>query len=539
MAPPIERRAPGLRILGLVSLLLLLAAPTGAAGAALTAEQLAPLTERNLRAVEDAVDAIAASGTPAALSVLEALGDGRLHATPAGRVLVESAAGEGFVDPLTGEAVAAPDAERIRVSNRIRRAVSAAVAELGLGADDPEVRLAAARRFLEAPDEDLLPRLERALAEERDPRVAAALETARAATVFADRDRPEAERLAAVERLQAVGTATARSALLSGFAEEDSRLDLRRREAVMEIDRILARWGYLQNLWYGLSLGSVLLLAALGLAITFGVMGVINMAHGELVMLGAYTTFVVQAALKAVAPGLLDASLLLALPLAFGVAGGVGMLLERTVIRRLYGRPLETLLATWGISLILQQAVRTVFGASNRPVETVSWMSGAFELGQLTFTWNRVAIVLFALAVLAAVALVLRRTPLGLQIRAVTQNRAMAEAVGIRSARVDLLTFGLGSGIAGMAGVALSQIDNVSPNLGQSYLIDSFLVIVFGGVGNLLGTLVGAFTLGIAGKIVEPLAGAVAAKVAILLFIVLFIQFRPRGLFPQKGRAAE
>jgi urea transport system permease protein len=283
----------------------------------------------------------------------------------------------------------------------------------------------------------------------------------------------------------------------------------------------------------------VLLLAAIGLAITFGVMGVINMAHGEMVMLGAYTTFTVQELIRTHNPALFDYSLLMAVPLAFLVAGLVGVLIERGVIRFLYGRPLETLLATWGISLIIQQAIRTIYGSSNREVGSPSWMSGAFEVGGITITYNRLWIICFTLAVFVALLGLLRLTRLGLEMRAVTQNRQMAASMGIRTSRIDALTFGLGSGIAGIAGVALSQIDNVSPNLGQGYIIDSFMVVVFGGVGNLWGTLVGAFTLGIANKFLEPYAGAVLAKIAILVLIILFIQKRPRGLFALKGRAIE
>jgi urea transport system permease protein len=268
-------------------------------------------------------------------------------------------------------------------------------------------------------------------------------------------------------------------------------------------------------------------------------MGVINMAHGEMVMIGAYTTFVVQDVIRNHAPALFEASLFIAIPLAFIVAGGIGIAIERSIIRFLYGRPLETLLATWGLSLILQQAVRSLFGPTNREVGTPAWMSGSFELGGLALTYNRVAIVVFSLSVFAALLVLLRRTPLGLQVRAVTQNRRMAAAMGIRTDRIDALTFGLGSGVAGIAGVALSQIDNVSPNLGQSYIIDSFLVVVFGGVGNLWGTLVGAMSLGIVNKLLEPVAGAVLGKILLLVAIVLFIQKRPRGLFAQKGRAVE
>ncbi|RWF69351.1 MAG: urea ABC transporter permease subunit UrtB, partial [Mesorhizobium sp.] len=309
--------------------------------------------------------------------------------------------------------------------------------------------------------------------------------------------------------------------------------------AIASIISTLALWDAGQNIWYGISLGSVLLLAAIGLAITFGVMGVINMAHGEMVMLGAYTTFVVQEVIRNSFPGLFDWSLVIALPLAFLVAALVGLVIERGVIRFLYGRPLETLLATWGVSLILQQAVRTIFGPTNQEVGNPSWMSGSFDIGQLAVTWNRLWILVFALGVFAVLLYVMKRTPWGLQMRAVTANRRMAASMGIRTPWVDALTFALGSGIAGIAGVALSQIDNVSPNLGRGYIIDSFMVVVFGGVGNLWGTLVGAFSLGIVNKFLEPYAGAVLGKIVVLVLIILFIQKRPRGLFALKGRSVE
>ena len=302
----------------------------------------------------------------------------------------------------------------------------------------------------------------------------------------------------------------------------------------------LAVWATVQNAWYGLSLGSVLLLAAIGLAITFGVMGVINMAHGEMVMIGAYVTFMVQEFIRTSNPALFDYSLLIAVPLAFIVAGFIGILIEHGIIRFLYGRPLETLLATWGLSLILQQAVRTAFGPTNREVGAPSWMSGAFELGQINITYGRLWIIVLHAGGVCRAARRCCASP-GSVSRCGRSRRTapMAASMGIRTARVDALTFGLGSGIAGIAGVALSQIDNVSPNLGQGYIIDSFLVVVFGGVGNLWGTLVGAFTLGIANKFLEPYAGAVLGKIAILVLIILFIQKRPRGLFALKGRAVE
>jgi urea transport system permease protein len=291
-----------------------------------------------------------------------------------------------------------------------------------------------------------------------------------------------------------------------------------------------------ETVFFGVSLGSILLLAAIGLAITFGVMGVINMAHGEMMMLGAYTTFVVQQLM----PNAIDASLFVAVPAAFLFTALVGVALERSVIRFLYGRPLETLLATFGVSLVLQQAVRTIFSPLNRSVITPSWMSGSLEItAALSLTYNRIAIVVFCLAVFVALLVVMKTTRFGLQMRAVTQNRRMASSMGINTGWVDALTFGLGSGTAGVAGVALSQLTNVGPNLGQSYIVDCFLVVVFGGVGNLWGTLVGAMTLGLVNKIAEPYAGAVLGKVLILVLVILFIQRRPRGMFALKGRVAE
>jgi urea transport system permease protein len=404
--------------------------------------------------------------------------------------------------------------------------------------DNRATRLAAAQSVLRDADPDNLELLQAALAEESDPAILNVMEAARAAIILKT-DAGIAAKREALEILAARGGQNAINVLTGALdgAPEELRPDIE--AAIQSLGNTQAAWGIAQNVWYGISLGSVLLLAAIGLAITFGVMGVINMAHGEMVMIGAYTTFVVQQVIRTSIPGLFKASLFIAIPLAFCVAGLVGILIERTVIRWLYGRPLETLLATWGISLILQQTVRVIFGASNREVGNPDWMSGAFELGGLSITYARLWIVVFALIVFVLLIALLRRTAFGLNIRAVTQNRRMASAMGIRTPWTDALTFGLGSGIAGIAGVALSQIDNVSPNLGQSYIIDSFMVVVFGGVGNLWGTLVGAMSLGVINKFLEPYAGAVLGKILVLVFIILFIQKRPRGLFALKGRAVE
>jgi urea transport system permease protein len=349
-----------------------------------------------------------------------------------------------------------------------------------------------------------------------------------------------AEKIAAAKRLAEFPDQEVRDLLARLALSAQGDLLQAVKEAAASIEQRLAFFNILQTLFQGISLGSVLLLAAIGLAITFGVMGVINMAHGEIVMLGAYTTHVVQTTVLGYYPDAVSQSLLLSIPAAFLVAGLFGIFLERSVIRFLYGRPLETLLATWGLSLMLQQFVRSIFGPTNREVIAPSWMSGSIEItGGLVLTNNRICIIIFAALVFLALTLIIRYTDFGLRMRAVTQNRAMANAVGIRSNWIDALTFGLGSGVAGLAGVALSQIDNVSPNLGQSYIIDSFLVVVFGGVGNLWGTLVGALSLGIANKFLEPFAGAVLGKILILVLVILFIQKRPRGMFALKGRAVE
>lgn len=490
---------------------------------------------------EEAVGAVATSGSPLAFSIISALQDGRLMADPESKKVYITGTDGKAVDAATGAAVdSVPDsASAVRLNNRLRRTVEAALGGLTLLSPDPAKRIAAAQSVFKSHDEALLPVVEGALAKETGKSARQAFSEARAAIILFKPDASDTDKLDAIATLKARGDQEALALLTSLGADQPPLVAKAAAGAISSIQGNLALWSAVQNGWYGLSLGSVLLLAAIGLAITFGVMGVINMAHGEMVMLGAYTTFVVQEAIRTSYPQLFDYSLLIAVPLAFLVAGAVGVLIERTIIRFLYGRPLETLLATWGLSLVLQQAVRTAFGPTNREVGNPSWMSGAFELGQITITYNRLWILCFTLAVFAILLAMLRFTSLGLQMRAVTQNRRMAASMGIATSRVDALTFGLGSGIAGIAGVALSQIDNVSPNLGQSYIIDSFMVVVFGGVGNLWGTLVGAFTLGIANKFLEPVAGAVLGKIAILVLIILFIQKRPRGLFALKGRAVE
>ncbi|MBV9556172.1 MAG: urea ABC transporter permease subunit UrtB [Pseudolabrys sp.] len=489
----------------------------------------------------DAIEKVVASGDAKAPILLQALKDGRLlYSADAKKVFIKDDADK-VTDAETGAVVekTPDDTDNVRLNNRLRGMLDGVMGSLTLVSPDPAKRLDAAQSVFKSRDATALPTLEKAIEAEKSEKVKQAMLEARAAIILLSEDAKPDERATAIFTIKDRGGQDALGLLRALPPDAPADLRASAANAAKAIESRLAVWAAVQNTWYGLSLGSVLLLAAIGLAITFGVMGVINMAHGEMVMIGAYVTFVVQQIIRTSYPGLFDYSLAIALPLAFIVAGGIGIVIERTIIRFLYGRPLETLLATWGLSLILQQAVRTAFGPTNREVGNPSWMSGAFELGGLTITYNRLWIIVFTMAVFVALLAMLRFTRLGLEMRAVTQNRGMAAAMGIRTARIDALTFGLGSGIAGIAGVALSQIDNVSPNLGQSYIIDSFLVVVFGGVGNLWGTLVGALSLGIANKFLEPFAGAVLGKIAILVLIILFIQKRPRGLFALKGRAIE
>jgi urea transport system permease protein len=530
------------RMVALVCALGLLIAAATTAYAGPYEDALAGFTEGSLSDTGDAIDKVVASGSPMAAQVLSALQDARLMFSAAQKKVYIKTTADKLLDAATGKPITgAPpdDIDTVVVNNRLRGVIDAALGGLTLMSPSADQRYDAAQAVFKARNANALATLDKALAAETDPRVKKVMNEAHAAIELTGEKSSDAEKIAAITVIRDRGDQDA-LALLDGLPHNQSpQVHAAIVAARGKIQSTLAMWSAVQNTWYGLSLGSVLLLAAIGLAITFGVMGVINMAHGEMVMLGAYTTFVVQQIIRTYNPALFDLSLVIAIPLSFLVAGAAGIVVERTIIRFLYGRPLETLLATWGLSLVLQQAVRTIFGPTNKDVGNPSWMSGAFDLGGITITYNRLWIIVFTLIVFAALLAMLRFTRLGLEMRAVTQNRAMAAAMGIRTARIDALTFGLGSGIAGMAGVALSQIDNVSPNLGQGYIIDSFMVVVFGGVGNLWGTLVGALTLGIANKFLEPFAGAVLGKIAILVLIILFIQKRPRGMFALKGRAVE
>lgn len=487
-------------------------------------------------AKSEAVEAIVRSDDERARDWLQALLDGRLQRSDGGRfVVVLDNRGRDWpvADALTGETLgemSRRELDRIGINNALRNQLRSALAVVDLYSPDLERRRASAERLLGEVDDDLAGPLAEVIEEASDDRVRERLSLALAI------HRLEQGELEAVAELEGSLHPRVRVALNRAATGDDPQVAIAAQDALGSIEQQLKLNRAAETLYFGLSMGSVLVLAAIGLAITFGVMGVINMAHGELIMLGAYTTWAVQQLL----PGQPGLALILSIPAGFLVSALAGVAIERGVIQFLKGRPLETLLATFGVSLILQQLVRTVISPQNRTVVTPEWMSGSLAVNDaLSLTLNRMVVLGFALLVFVGLMLVMRRTRLGLEVRAVTQNRAMARSMGIRATRVDILTFALGSGVAGLAGVALSQLTNVGPNLGQNYIIDSFMVVVFGGVGNLWGTLVAGLSLGVINQVLEPWAGAVLAKIIVLVFIILFIQKRPRGLFPQKGRAAE
>lgn len=515
------------------------------AQAAIPSALLASLAGDDFDARLQAIGQIGALANDDATRLLTALKDDALYTTPDGRVWIVN--DDQAYDPATGATAALPEGlDSVMLNNRLRGAVDEALATLTLFSPERADRLAAAEALEKSATYTQAPLIDKALAAEKDPAIRAALELASAQANLHAPD--AARRKAAVQALAGSSNASLRPTLQAMLetqadgapAEPDEGVRVAAAKTLAAIDSRLARSELVGNLFYGLSLGSVLLLAALGLAITFGLMGIINMAHGELLMIGAYTTYLCQLAFRQWFPSAVDAYLFAALPAAFLVTAAVGVAMERTVIRWLYGRPLETLLATWGISLILMQTVRTIFGAQNVEVANPAWMTGGVTvLGNLVLAYNRIVIIVFALVVVAGVWLILNKTRLGLFVRAVMQNRRMAGCVGVSTAKIDMMTFGLGSGIAGLGGVALSQLGNVGPDLGQAYIVDSFMVVVLGGVGQLAGTIIAAFGLGEVNKFLEPVAGAVLAKIAILVFIIIFIQKRPQGLFAMKGRSVE
>jgi urea transport system permease protein len=536
---------PRLRVALAALLALLIGAPAPSSFAAVDAQALTRLASDDFDEKGEAIAAIAENPDAMTLPVLEALADGRLFVDGKGGGWIRT--DSGVVDALSGRPASMPEPapDEASINNMLRGRIEAALAALRLAAPQRATRLAAARALQSGEDDAPRDALQSALGRETDPTVREAIALALAAIdVRADDAKL---RLEAVRTLSASDRPETRPLLAAmleqradgGWAEPDDAVRSAARTSLAEVSGRLARTEWFGRIFAGLSLGSILMLAAIGLAITYGLLGVINMAHGEMIMIGAYATYATQSAFRSLGPEAFGWYPVVALPVAFLAAASVGLLVERTVIRWLYGRPLETLLATWGVSLILIQAVRQLFGPQNVEIENPAWLSGGVQFGALVLPYNRIAIIGFALAVLAAVALVLGRTRLGLFVRGVTQNRPMASAVGVPTDRVDMMAFGLGSGIAGLAGVALSQVGNVGPELGQSYIIDSFIVVVLGGVGQLLGTVLAGFGLGIANKLLEPWLGAVIAKILILALIIAFIQKRPSGLFALKGRSVE
>jgi urea transport system permease protein len=489
----------------------------------------------------ETLNRVVAQGDENTLVFLQALADDAVKVAGDKIWIVRESFGSGkALDPLTGQKQDLPaNAQDVVSNNRFRSEIETALAALKLFSTDRRTRLQAAKALLKEPDASKLPILNKALAQEQDTPIQNLLQLGKAAALLGDVD--VAVRLEAAQRLAESQTPETQLLLNERLAQEtDPQVKAQLRQSLTAIEAALKTGERLGTLFTGVSLGSILLLVALGLAITYGLMGVINMAHGELMMIGAYATYVVQVLFRQYLPSYFDAYLVLAVPLSFLASALVGAVLERTVLRHLYGRPLESLLATWGISLILMQAVRSLFGAQNVGVENPAWMSGGVQvLSNLSLPYNRLVIIGFAVAVLLAMTLVIGKTRLGLFVRGVTQNRPMASCMGVNTARIDTYAFALGSGIAGLAGCALSQVGNVGPDLGQSYIVDAFMVVVLGGVGQLAGTVYAALGLGLVNKLLEGVTGAVLAKICVLVFIIIFIQKRPQGIFAMKGRSAE
>ncbi|KVN13328.1 MULTISPECIES: urea ABC transporter permease subunit UrtB [unclassified Burkholderia] len=541
MPTPLSRAARALAALA-VCAALSLGAPRAAL--AVTAADTAALAGDDFDAKSAAIDRLAAERDAAAVALLNALANGDALATDAGRILIQS--GDAARDALTNAPARAGDAQPVMLNNLLRTRIANALSGLDLASPDVDTRRRAIDALLKSPDASVKPMIDAARAKETDPTLKRRLDALWAIAALRDAD--------PAKRLEAVRLVAARSDLDmieqlrpliakrpdGSDAEPDARVRKAAQQGLDALYTIQRRGEIAGTLFAGLSLGSVLLLAALGLAITYGLIGVINMAHGEFLMIGAYATYVVQTLVQRYLPSAFDWYPLAAIPVSFVAAAALGVVLERTVLRHLYGRPLETLLATFGVSLILIQATRMIFGAQNVQVVNPSWMSGGVAVMQnLILPYNRLAILAFALAVVGIAWAALTKTRLGLFVRAVTQNRRMAACVGVKTARVDSYAFAFGAGIAGLGGCALSQIGNVGPDLGQSYIIDSFMAVVLGGVGQIAGTVLGGFGLGLLSKAIEPFWGAVLAKIAVLVMIVLFIQKRPQGMFALKGRSAE
>ena len=532
------------RLAVVVSLLLLSA--IASAATALSPTEWSSLVSGAYGERKAAIEKLGQADPVIAGTVLQSLSQGTLFELPDGNIVIQS--DKGYIQPFSGQPFPADiqPARQATLNNALRRQVQNALASLSLFSPDTQTRSMAIDNLLSRPDSLSAQQLARATSTETDPALKAKLGILGALSIAGDPAAGSAQRLQAVIALGAVNLSQARTVLnriIDDERDKSSELSVAASDALSRMDARGRNSALASNAFTGLSLGSVLVLAALGLAVIYGLIGVINMAHGEFLMLGAYATYMTQRAFQAWLPDWLDYYLIAALPVAFVITAAIGMMIEWLIIRHLYGRPLESLLATFGVSLLMMQTVRLVFGAQNVDVSNPSWMSGSVApladwLPTFVVAYNRLYILGFSLVVVFGLYLVLNKTRLGLFIRACTQNRSMAACVGIRTRKVDAYAFALGAGIAGLGGVALSQIGNVGPDLGQVYLIDSFMAVVLGGVGQLIGTVVGAFGLGILSKLGEPLMGAVLVKIVILLLIVAFIQKRPQGLFAQKGRSA-
>ena len=507
------------------------------------------LPKTKLRKMAPLIKQISKTKEPLTRDVLQFMLDGELYFLKSNKHVVRAQATENRLYQLTDvlsqetlNTVKKSQLSKIKTNNSLRSTLRNIIAKIDLTDDNKKIRLQAVQQLLSSPSKESTAIITELIDDEKDQDVQMLM-----ATTLSLQQLKAGNFKEKIEALKQLGNTLEPTVkneivgLLSNLPEKELTTDQQTLKDALnstlgEIEKRASFYSAIETVFFGLSLGSVLLLAAIGLTITFGVMGVINMAHGEMIMLGAYTTYVIQLAF----PSIIEYSLLIAVPAAFLVSGSVGILIERGVIRFLKGRPLETLLATFGISLILQQLVRTIFSPLNRQVISPEWMSGSWQINPIfSLTYNRLYIILFSIFVFVSLLMILKKTSLGLHVRAVSQNRDMARALSIKSDWVDAITFGLGSGIAGVAGVVLSQLTNVGPNLGQAYIIDSFLVVVFGGVGNLWGTLVAAMSLGLTNKFLEPLTGSVLANIIVLVGLVLFIQKRPKGLFPQKGRSAD
>ncbi len=544
----LKNRKPFLRFLGLFLFLAVGLFPLSLVEANDLDSALRGLGNKSRAKLKVAVKRLGDIGNPAALPALVALKNKRLQVSEDGALIIIDESGDHGHDALSGKQVdiKSLDLSKPRINNSVRRVLSVAIGKIQLTSDDPEVRLGAARELLKRPSSDLVVLVEKSLNEESDDKVREIFFLVLAKEGLNSDDKEK--RLQSLEVIAKYGNndfKTDLEALVDKnekgeYLENDPEIRKTASKAISSLERRQFFINQAANFFYGLSLGSILLLAALGLAITFGLMGVINMAHGEMLMIGAYSTFVVQNIFKEYLPEFFDWYLIPAIPIAFTVSAVIGIILERTIIRHLYGRPLETLLATWGISLVLIQSIRLIFGAQNVEVANPYYLSGGVEvMNGVVFPYSRIVIIIFVVFVVAAVWALLQKTSLGLQVRAVTQNREMASCMGISTHKVDMYTFGLGSGVAGLGGLALSQIGNVGPELGQLYIVDSFMVVVLGGVGKIVGTVAGALGLGFINKFLEPVAGAVLGKIMVLVIVIVLIQKRPQGLFALKGRMAD